>query len=84
MDLLRNGVVAMAAPGVAADYSFGGKPEAFEEAIFIKCFKGVLGTGGCISATGRKHGRYYPLIQFNYCYKWEAKQPEYCFHSPCL
>lgn len=42
---LRYRVVTMAAPGVAAEETAYGKPQAFERAMLSECLEGILGTG---------------------------------------
>ena len=41
---LRYRVVAVAAPGVAAEETAYGKPQAFEGAVLSECLEGILGT----------------------------------------
>ena len=42
---LRNGVVAVAAPGVAAEDATNGEIQTFEWAVLTECFQSILGTG---------------------------------------
>ncbi len=58
-----NGVVAAAAPGVAAEQAPDCEPEAFEGAVFAECFEGVLGAGGGEAATRRFEGGDADLVE---------------------
>ena len=42
---LRYRVVAVAAPGVAAEETAYREPQAFKGAVLAECFQGILGTG---------------------------------------
>ena len=42
---LRHGVVAVAAPGVAAEYAADSKVQALEGSVFAECLESILGTG---------------------------------------
>ena len=80
MWLLRYGVVSGAAPGVAAEYAFQGKPAAFEGTVFAEGFQGVLRACGREPAARRgewrdaepvemyqqdERGRQHPLDDFS-------------------
>ena len=61
---LRHGVVAGAAPGVAAEDALEGEPEAFEGAVFAEGLKGVLRACGGEAAGGRFQRGDTQLIEF--------------------
>ena len=43
--VLRHGVVAVAAPGVAAEYAADSKVQALEGSVFAECLESILGAG---------------------------------------
>jgi len=49
---------------VAAKYALEAKPEAFQWAVFLKGFQGVLGAGGCEAAAIGLERRNAELIEF--------------------
>ena len=49
---LGYGVIAAAAPGVAADYPLQGQPAPVERTVFDDRFSGILGTGRRKTAAG--------------------------------
>ena len=55
--LLWNGVVAGAAPGVAAEDALDAEPGAFEDTVFEHRLHHILAAGRCISAGGRRQRR---------------------------
>ena len=58
-----HGVVAAASPGVTAQYAPDGQVQAFQRAVFLDGFDGILRTGGGETAGRRKHGRNEPLVK---------------------
>ena len=68
--LWGDGVVAGAAPRVAAAYASGGEPEAFDGAVDAQGFDGVLAAGGCEAAVRPEMGRDGKLIEPD----WEDQQ----------
>lgn len=69
--MLRNRVIAAAAPRMTSHYPFEGEEEALERAVFSECLQRVLRTGGGISACrGSKRG-YAGLIDLYQDYEGE-------------
>ena len=54
--LSGHGVVARAAPWIAAEDAAEGQPAAFEGTVFLYCLDGILRAGGCVTAGGRGEG----------------------------
>ena len=50
--MLRNGVVAAAAPGIAAKDALETEPEAFQRAVFAESLERILGAGRSEPAAG--------------------------------
>ena len=62
--VLRYGVVAAAAPGIAAEYPLEGKPETLEWAVFAEGLQGILAAGGRETAAMRLERGDADLIEF--------------------
>ncbi len=63
--LLRNGVVATAAPWVATQQAFEREPATLDWAVLLQCLDGILRTGGCETTRGRCVGRYAILVKLH-------------------
>ena len=61
--LLRYGIVARAAPRVAAHDALQGEPTPFEYAILADCLDAILRAGRRKAARRRSQGRDAPLIE---------------------
>ena len=77
MKLLWHRVVAVAAPGMAAQDAAAGQIEAFEGAVPLDGLDGVLRAGGGEAACGRKHGRDGHAIEVD----GEEQEPRQYFHK---
>lgn len=55
--LLRYGVVATSAPGVASEDALDGEPKSTDGTVLAYGFNGVLRAGGGVAAGGGKEGR---------------------------
>ena len=69
-DDLGHGIVAGAAPGVAAEDTLEGKPETFEGTVLAEGFKGVLGTGWSVAAGRGSERGDAQLVELYQQYKW--------------
>lgn len=58
-----DGVVAGAAPGMAAAYAPQGEPRAFQGAVLPQCLHGVLAACRRVAAGGGQVGRHGPLVK---------------------
>lgn len=73
-------IVAAAAPGMAPSDSSERKPEAFKNAIFLKCLQPVLRTGRCVTAGRAQQRRNDPLVYFNNSNEWQGQYFKKGFH----
>lgn len=70
---LRNGVIAAASPGMAAQYPAQRKPEALQGTVFAECLQRILAAGGRKTAGRRFQRRYAQLIEFYQQYERSHK-----------
>ena len=70
--ILRYGIVARAAPRVAACDALQGEPTAFEYAILANCLDAILRAGGREAARWRCQWRDTPLIKAYKSDKWKS------------
>jgi hypothetical protein len=61
--MLRNGVVAAAAPGMASRNALGREPAPTEHSMLYDGLLGITGASGRVAARGRQHGGDHKLIQ---------------------
>ncbi len=74
--LSRDGVVAAAAPGIAAEDALEAEPEPFKGTVFAESLESILGAGGGEPAAGRLERRDAQLIKL---YQQEKRCREYSF-----
>ena len=77
---LRHGVVAISAPGVAAENAPEGKQRAFEDTIFLDGGDGIFGAGGREAAGGGQVRRNARAIKPD----WQECQKSDCHIILCI
>lgn len=75
---LRNGVVTGTSPRMTTKNSFYRKPSSFEQAMFSKCFQGILRTCGLVPTGSWGQRRYQNLI---HPHQKNKRGNQYFFHS---